>query len=341
MSQLSEIKISIIIVNYNGSGFLRACLDSVNPELTDDCEVIMVDNGSVDGSAAFVHGTFSWVKVIESGKNLGFAEGNNFGVRHAKGDLIVLLNNDTIVHPGWLKGLRDAVLEEDVAAASSLIKTTGIPERYYEKNGSVNFLGQNIMRVFDEPTDIFYAGGASMIFKRNILGEPFDNDYFVYSEDVYLGLRVRFMGLHVKHTNDSRLDHLGNGTSKHQQSGFLTFYQERNRLLNLFLFFSVTTIIRTFPYILVNCAAKIFLALMGRKYSLNGLLHAYGWFLVRIPLIMRKRDLLAKEKKVTDSEVIAKMSGKLTDGETLPGKIVNFIMLTYCRIVRLKVIELS
>ncbi len=332
---------SIIIVNFNGKHFLNDCLTSVLQDCGSLAEIIVVDNGSRDGSAQYMRESFPSVKLIESGANLGFAGGNNLGVRHASSDLIILLNNDTIVHRGWLQGLLDAVREEDIVAASSLIKTKGIPERYYEKNGSINFLGHNIMRVFDEPTDIFYAGGASMIFKKNIIGEPFDGDYFVYAEDVYLGLRSRFMGYRVKHTNASVLDHLGNGTSQHQRSSFLTYYQERNRLLNLFIFFSVPTIMKAFPFVLMNCIGKIMLAILGRKYSLNGLVHAYGWFFIRIPTIRRKRAVIAKEKRVHEAEVIAKMSGKLTNGESLPGKIVNSICLVYCRIVRLKVIELS
>ncbi len=340
MTEQTLMIASVIIVNYNGKHFLQDCLSSVIRDCGERVEIIVVDNASVDSSVQFLRESFPNVIVIESGSNLGFAGGNNLGVRHAKNDLIILLNNDTVVHPGWLQGLLDAVRDDDVACASSLIKTEGIPERYYEKNGSINFLGQNIMRVFDEPTDIFYAGGASMIFKRNILGEPFDDEYFVYSEDVYLGLRVRFMGLNVKHTNASRLDHFGNGTSKHQRSSFLTYYQERNRLLNLVLFFSMWTIIRTLPFVLMNCTAKIILALLRRKYSLNGLLHAYGWFFIRIPTIFRKRAALTRAKRVPDSNVIGRMSGKITSGETLSGRIVNNIALAYCRIVRLKVIEL-
>ncbi|HAP35973.1 MAG TPA: hypothetical protein DCQ28_08550, partial [Bacteroidetes bacterium] len=128
--------------------------------------------------------TFLKPSIIKSNKNLGFAGGNNLGVKNAKGELIVLLNNDTVVHQGWLQGLANAITNENVAAASSLIKTEGIPDKYYEKNGSINFLGHNIMRIFDEPTDIFFAGGASMIFKKDIIGVPFDEDYFVYGEDV-------------------------------------------------------------------------------------------------------------------------------------------------------------
>ena len=173
--QNNRQNISIIIVNYNGRHFLFDCLSGVIKQTANGDEIIVVDNGSSDGSAEYIRVTFPSVTLIESGMNLGFAGGNNCGVKHAKNNLIVLLNNDTIVHPGWLEGLVNAIAEGNVAAASSLIKTEGIPERYYEKNGSINFLGHNIMRIFDQPKDIFFAGGASMIFKKDILGIPFDH----------------------------------------------------------------------------------------------------------------------------------------------------------------------
>jgi GT2 family glycosyltransferase len=273
--------------------------------------------------------------------NRGFAGGNNLGVREAAGEFIVLLNNDTVVHPGWLAGLRETMSDTTVVSASSLIKTEGIPDRYYEKNGSINVLGHNIMRIFDEPTDIFYAGGASMIFRRSVLGVPFDEDYFVYGEDVYLGLRSRFMGFSVKHTNASRLDHFGNGTSKKEQSAFLTYYQERNRILNTVLFFSPLTIVKVLPFLFVNALAKMAASLTGMKYSFNGLFHAYGWFMFHVPTILRKRAILQKERKIHEAEVIRYMTGKLTNGETPAGKFINTVALLYCRMTRLRVIELS
>ena len=333
--------ISIIIVNYNGKHFLKNCLTSVLHQDYLTFEVIVVDNASVDGSVEFIKNEFPTIRVIKSDKNLGFAGGNNLGVKNAAGNLIVLLNNDTIVHNGWLQGLAKAIADEKVATASSLIKTEGIPAKYYEKNGSINFLGHNIMRIFDEPMDIFFAGGASMIFKKNVFGLPFDDDYFVYGEDVYLGLRSRFMGFKVKHTNESTLDHFGNGTSKTQKSEFLTFYQERNRILNTFLFFSPTTIIKVIPFLIINCFAKCIASIVGLKYSLFGLLRAYSWLLFNISTIARKRAALKLERRADETEVIRYMTGKLTNGESSVGKLINVISIVYCRIVNLRVIELS
>ena len=311
------------------------------PQCADRAEIIVVDNGSKDGSAEYLKQTFPSVRVIESRENLGFAGGNNLGVNHANGDYIVLLNNDTKVHNGWLDGLVKAISEDRVVCASSLIKTEGIPDRYYEKNGSINFLGHNIMRIFNDPTDIFFAGGASMIFKKDIIGIPFDDDYFVYAEDVYLGLRSRFMGYSIKHTNASVLDHYGNGTSKTQKSEFLTYYQERNRLLNTFLFFTPLTIVKVFPFIILNFVAKCLASLAGMKYSFLGLLKAYTWLLLNISVIIKKREALQLEKKVDEKEVIRFMTGKLTNGESAVGNLANIVSILYCRIVNLRVIEIA
>jgi len=311
------------------------------PQCADRAEIIVVDNGSKDGSAEYLKQTFPSVRVIESRENLGFAGGNNLGVNHANGDYIVLLNNDTKVHNGWLDGLVKAVSDDRIVCASSLIKTEGIPDRYYEQNGSINFLGHNIMRIFDEPTDIFFAGGASMIFKKDIIGIPFDDDYFVYAEDVYLGLRLRFMGYSIKHTNASVLNHYGNGTAKTQKSEFLTYYQERNRLLNTFLFFTPLTIVKVFPFIILNFVAKCLASLAGMKYSFLGLLKAYTWLLFNISVIIKKREALQLEKKVDEKEVTRFMTGKLTNGESIVGNLANIVSILYCRIVNLRVIEIA
>ena len=229
---------SVIIVNYNGKHLLHDCLTAVLSQAYDRFEVIVVDNGSSDGSAVYVEANFPGVTLVRSTGNTGFAGGNNEGVRHAAGELIVLLNNDAIVADGWLQGLVDAVAPAPVAIAGSLIRTEGVPEKYYEKNGSLNFLGHNIMRKFERPENTCFAGGASLIYKRDILGAPFDDEYFLYLEDVYLSLRARFLGCVVIQTSASRVRHLGSDTTRTQQASLMTMYQERNRLLTMLLFFS-------------------------------------------------------------------------------------------------------
>lgn len=332
---------SVIILNHNGQEFLEECLSGVMSQNGPPFEVLLVDNGSSDGSVSFVRDRFPEIRIIEANANLGYAAGNNLGVEQARSDLIVLLNNDTRVEDHWLRGLVEAIRPDNVAVASSLVLTPGYPARYYENNGTVNFLGQNIMRAFDDPDDIFYGGGASLIFKKDLLGVPFDPDYFVYGEDVYLSLRARFLGYQVRHTNESRVFHHGSGTAKKKPSSILTYYQERNRILNILIFLSPWILIRLIPFFLVNVFAKLGTALLGRRWSFRGLVRTYLWFPLNVRLILRKRRALKPDLRISEEKIIALMSGKLANGETILEQLFNRVSLTYCKLTGLKTIELA
>lgn len=339
MSAPDKPQVSIIVLNYNGQHLLEECLQSVSEQTYQSFEIIMVDNGSADGSVPFVRERFPQVRILALSTNRGFAGGNNEGVKIARGDLVVLLNNDTIVEADWLFHLVRAVDPQDVACASSLIITDGMPDIYYEKNGSINFLGHNIMRAFESKKDIFFAGGASLIFKKHILGLPFDEDYFAYSEDVHLSLRARFMGYRVVNEHASIVKHLGNETTRKQPSEFITFLQERNRILNLFIFFSGWTILRILPYIVLNIFAKSFEAIVAGRYSLKGLWKAYFWFLSHKPAVLTKRQALAETRRVREEIVIRAMSGKVSNSSSFIGKLANLISLAYLRAVGIRTIE--
>jgi GT2 family glycosyltransferase len=330
---------SVIIVNYNGKHLLRGCLTAVLSQAYDRFEVVVVDNASTDDSAGYLQTDFPGVTLIRSQRNIGFAGGNNLGVLHAKGELIVLLNNDTIVAEGWLQGLVDAVTPSSIAIAGSLIRTEGIREHYYEKNGSLNFLGHNIMRKFDRPENTFFAGGASLIFKRDILGFPFDDEYFLYLEDVYLSLRARFLGRSVIQTPASRVRHLGSDTTRKQQASLMTMYQERNRLLNMLLFFSAPTILKLVPLFAANLCAKLGASLLAGRYSFPGLLRAYLWLIVHPLTILRKRRLLRAEVRVPEGEVTTWMTSDLTNGESVPAKAINACAHLYFRLARIRTLE--
>ncbi|MCL6512693.1 MAG: glycosyltransferase family 2 protein [Anaerolineae bacterium] len=98
---------SVIIVNYNGAHFLPACLDALHRQTypADRYEVIVADNGSTDDSLELLRDAYPWVKVYQTGSNLGFAGGNNAAIRIARGDYIILLNNDTAAAPDWVEQL--------------------------------------------------------------------------------------------------------------------------------------------------------------------------------------------------------------------------------------------
>lgn len=330
--------ISIIILNYNGKQYLENCIRSVLAQSYNNFELILFDNASNDGSAEFIRKTFNdnRIRIIESGKNLGFAGGNNEAVKHAANDLVVLLNNDTTVNKDWLEKLAAGVIER-YTIASSFVITEGIPQKYYESNGSLSYLMYNIMNVFPDIEDEFYPNGASCIFRKSEIGEPFDGDYFFYGEDVYLGLKARFMGMKIKFIKDSIVYHKGEGSES--PNSFKTFCRERNRFLNLYLFFSPWFIIRLFPYITFNHTSKTLISLLSRKNSFMGTVKAYLWFYLNIPSIIKKRKELNKYKKIKESEIIKFLSSRIFNGENTVERFVNNLSYLYSRITGIKPIE--
>lgn len=345
------MKISVIILNYNGKKFLSDCLNSVLEQSFGDFEIILVDNGSSDGSADFVKQNFSdeRIKIVLSGKNLGFAGGNNLGLKHSGGEYIVLLNNDTFADKDWLKYLYDAVNQDrNTGMAQSLVRTEGIPEKYYLKNGTLNLLGHNIMEVFDinkEGTgEIFQANGCSLIIRKELLDSPgglFPDEYFAYAEDSYLSFKVKFAGLKIMHTSKSVVKHFGSATTKEFKSSFRTFLQERNRLLNFLIFFSKSFRIKYYPVLIFNLKLKLLMSLFPGKYSFSGVIKAYWWLVRNRKWIKEEREKVNKIKKVDEKEVLKYLSGKLFNGENIIERFFNFFSLLYCRIVNIKVIELK
>ena len=104
--------VSVVVLNLNGLRYLKGCLSSLSKQTATSFEVILVDNGSSDGSAEYVRNNFPSVRLIENKTNLGFAAGNNQGIRMARGKYIATLNNDTEVDSEWLKNLVE-VMESD------------------------------------------------------------------------------------------------------------------------------------------------------------------------------------------------------------------------------------
>jgi GT2 family glycosyltransferase len=309
-------------------------------------ETILVDNGSTDGSLIFVRSAFPRVRIVENHENLGFAAGNNRGVEQARGEFVVLLNNDTVVEPDWLQELIEPLEKGEAALVSSQVFTEGISSRYYEKGGTLSLLGYNIMRIFDDQEALFYVTGCAMAFRRRDFPKPFDDDYVFYSEDMYVSLRARFLGLRLMQAPRSVVHHVGSGTAGRLSRRVITFYQERNRLLNLLLFFDKRLIFRLIPMILASFVARSMLAVlslvmldMRRRRSLLGILEGYLWLPFHIRKLMQKRRVIQNEKRVEDEDVIALMSCKVTNAENSLGRSLNRVAFAYCRLLGIHTIE--
>lgn len=315
----------------------------------EDFEIIFVDNNSSDGSAEFIKDNYSdiRIKIVESKSNAGFAGGNNLGFEYCTGEYVVLLNNDTVVHRDWLKELISCIEQDKEAGlAQSLVITDGIPLKYYERNGTVNLLGHNIMEVFEIDGngygEIFLASGCSLIIRKSLadrLGGLFLDDYFAYSEDTFLCFKVKFQGLKILHTSRSKVEHRGSGTALKRKASFLYFYQERNRLLNFILFFSAGFLLKYFPYLIFNFFMKLTVSFFSGKYSAIQLIKVYWWFIMNVKWIRKERSALNKIKLMDDDYVTGYLSGRIFNGDNIFEKAVNLVSLMYCKLTGIKIQE--
>jgi GT2 family glycosyltransferase len=234
--------VSVIVVNYNRKHFLRDCLESLADQTypLDRREVILVDNGSSDGSAEYVREQFPWVRLVSLSRNWGFAKGNNIGLRHARGELIALLNNDAVAEPGWLAALTGALRQGSaIGAVTSKIV-------FLHQPGVINSAGLNLYRdgrggdrgfrqpdrgQFDEPAEVFGACGASMLVRRAMLDDVgfFDETFGMYYEDLDLAWRGRLRGWRFHYTPEAVAHHVHCGTSG-EWSPFFLYHVERNRV---------------------------------------------------------------------------------------------------------------
>ena len=342
--------VSILILNYNGKEYLYNCLTSVLSQTYQDFEVIIFDNCSTDGSIDYVTEKINdkRVKVISSERNLGFAGGNNEALKHASGDMIVLLNNDTVVEKEWLSELVKCLSEsKNAGMVQSLVITEGIPLQYYKKNGTINLFGHNIMEAFEINEngvgEIFQVNGCSLIIKRellNKLGGLFPEEYFAYAEDTYLSFKVKFAGYKIYHNAKSVVQHKGGATMSKYKGELVTFYQERNRLLNFLIFFSDNFRMKYYPLMLYNLLLKLFYGLISSRYSAKGVIKAYGWIMKNRKWIEAESSKLETIKKIREEEVLLYLSGKATNGNNAIEKVLNSIMLCYLKLVNISVIEL-
>jgi len=342
--------VSILLLNYNGKKYLKDCFNSVLRQTYTDFEIVFVDNGSTDGSFDFVTKIYRqpFIHAYRLEKNIGFTGGNNYALSMSKGEHIVLLNNDVVVDGNWLKELVSLLTsDEKIGMVQSLVITEGIPDKYYKKNGTLNLFGHNIMEVFDIGQDgvgeILQANGCSLIIRKNTidaLGGLFPDEYFLYAEDSYLSLNVKFAGLRILHNAKSIVHHKGSSAAKSFKNAFVTFYQERNRLLNFLIFFSSSFRVKYFFLLVFNLKLKILLSLLPGKYSLKGVLKAYLWIISNNAWINKQRESVKRNKKVDEADIIRLLSGKYANGNNIFEKTLNVLMLLYCKLTGIKTVEM-
>jgi len=231
-----EPPVTVVVLNWNGRDDSEACLASLQQVTYDNVRVILVDNGSTDGSVAYLRERFADVTFIVNDRNLGFAEGNNVGIRRALEEdaaWVLLLNNDTTVEPDFLTKLVDAVRRDET------IGIIGPRLNRYDPSDRVWFAGGRVCLwsgwtwhtgnhatdrgQFTGLVDEDYQTGAAMMLRRDVLKRVgvLDADYVSYFEDNDLCVRAKSAGFRVVCCCDAKVYHkvsasTGGGLTPHK-----------------------------------------------------------------------------------------------------------------------------
>jgi hypothetical protein len=316
--------ISVIVVNWNRRELLRACLESLQRQTGVAFEIIVVDNGSGDGSAEMAEREFR-VRVIRNVENRGFCAANNQGIRAAGGEFIALLNNDAEAEPGWLEALwRACSSAPDAGMAASKILVWEDP-RLIDKAGHLIFPdGQNRGRgtgmqdcgQFDRQEDVLWPDGSAALYRRAMLDEigGFDEDFFAYGDDAELGLRARIAGWRCIYTPKAVVRHHRSATLGKDSMRRLELI-ERNRLLLAVKLFPLSLLsLNSFFFALRLCAGLVlsqrragdtahFPGLAGKWRILRALSRGHFQALALAPRMWRKRAAIGSIRRLSPRDV--------------------------------------
>jgi GT2 family glycosyltransferase len=319
-----------VVVNWNRRELLYACLQSLQAQSGVEFEIIVIDNGSDDGSPQMVANEFvasgrAPIRLIQNRENRGFCAANNQGIAAAGGHFIALLNNDAEAEPGWLSALaRIFDGREDVGMAASKILVYEDPGRI-DKVGHLIYLdGQNRGRGMGAPDDgrydrieeVLWPDGCAAMYRKEMLDEigGFDEDFFAYGDDAELGLRARIAGWKCLYVPDAVVRHHRGSTLGLQSSRRLELI-ERNRVLLAVKLFPASLLWRNWIYYAARLTAgawasfrgigetALFPGWTGKLRMARALVAGDIYALRLVPRMWRKRRDIRKIRKLSARQV--------------------------------------
>ena len=320
--------VSIIILNYNGLEFLERCIDSVARTRYPNFEIIVVDNASNDASIATIEGKSSAksdLTIVKNDFNMGFAEGNNIGARHARGDLLVFLNNDTEVPANWLDDLVTTAIDHN-AAGIVLPRVISQASPYGDLVGNVDWLGNGVLIDMEAPPpdrthfcrgarELYcrdsefetIAAGPAFMIKRKVWDQigGFDPKYFIYAEDIDLSWRARLMGHKTIVSKSSFVSHKIAGTMRRSGLTERRYLTYRNTLRTLIKDYSTSSLLRVIaPFYVVRVGEALALLISTRNPKIiASIVRATRWNIRNFTDSWSLHILIQAKRTISESEI--------------------------------------
>jgi hypothetical protein len=306
---VGDVRVSVIIPNWNGQRFLPVCLEALRRQSCDAHEVVLVDNASTDDSVAYTRAHYPEVLVECLPRNLGFAGGVNAGLRAARGEYLALLNNDTEADPGWLEALVQA-LDEDREIGFAASKMVAFHDRglldgcgdalswhmLAHKIGA----GQRDTGQYEMPRRVFGACAGAAIYRRALFDTIglFDEDFFAYYEDVDLSFRAQLAGFPGRYVPSAVVAHVGSATAG-KESALFYYLWIRNRIFLTVKNLPLKQALLHAPK-LAEAHARQWGRALRHGYAREALRgHRDG--LLGLPRMLRKRAAVQRLRRVSDA----------------------------------------
>lgn len=343
----------MIIVNYNGIKYLPKLFGSIfsySPKTVEQ-KIIIVDNNSTDGSADYIAKNHNEVHLIRLNENVGFAEGNNVAFRYILRNgfnYAMLLNQDTIVEPGYLDNLIVKInSDEKIAAVQPKIMLWPETNLINSVGNVIHFLGfgytlghKKPITIFKPPADeVNYCAGAGCLIKTSALIKTglFDSEYFMYHEDLDLGWRFKLLGYKNVIASDAVIYH----QYEFSRSIKKYYFMERNRYLTILKNYKILTLLMLLPALMIMEIGLFVYAVKNGWWLEKLKVYSYFLHLKNWKKILIARRQVQKIRTLSDSEVVKKFSGLILHQEIsnkVVEKIANPLFNLYWKAIKLLIV---
>jgi GT2 family glycosyltransferase len=265
--------VSVVVVSFNGRDLIAPCLDSLLAQTYPIAEILVVDNASSDGTVAFLRQAFPTVRIVELADNRGFAGGANVGIRQSTGEFIAFLNADAVADPRWLEDMvRCVESRPDVGMVASQLRFLADPMMVNSAGICLDRAGVAWDRGGGMPAgavelsiEAFGASAGAALYRRALFDDVglFDQDFFMYLEDVDLAWRARLAGWRCVYAPGARVLHHHSATAV-EHSPFKRYHLARNRVWLIAKNYSSPDVFAYLPGILLLELGGLAMNLLGR-----------------------------------------------------------------------------
>ena len=298
-----------MVLNFNGRKYLKQCLDSLLATDYPNFKIIVIDNGSADGSVEFVRSNYPNVRVIKHDQNYGYACAYNLVIGAVQSEYVALVNNDILVEPSWLRELVSYAENDDIAAVTPKMKFLHDKTRINAAGGNCDLYGvgwnrgngEVDMGQYDAVQEVFYGNGGALLIKKRIWREvgPFDERYFMYGEDLDWCWRARLKGYKIIYVPYAEVHHHWRGSG-----GPMVHLLERHWRSTVLKNYSLKTLIQLMPkYLALNALKAIWLIARAESYEKLTVLKGILWNLSNFKESWKKRIQIQMSRTATDAEI--------------------------------------